>query len=365
MPVKRVAITILAVAAATLITGVVRGVADETMYVFFVGAVALVTWMGGLRSGLMAVALSIVAVDFSFIEPIGSLHLLTTASVARLLSFALVAGLIATLTDALSRAKASAERLTRMAEQQKAEAEAASATKSDFLATLSHEVRTPIHALLGYADLLEGGAAGPLSEGQAQFVGRLRAAAKHLLTVVNGVLDIAKADAGRLTVDMVPGVAAPVIDAAVSVVLPEAMSRHINMVVVPWRDARAIPGGHQSPARRSWSTCSATPSSIPRMAWSVEITTGRGMDGSIPTAVDTHDPLVWIRVTDHGPGISAPDRRRIFEPFVQGSGPVRPARGTGLGLAISRRLTRLMGGDLVVESEPGQGASFTVWLRAA
>ena len=362
---SRAAVAIAAIGAAAVVTWAVRSVADETMYVFFVGAVAVVSWVGGLAFGLGAVIASILVVDVAFIEPFGTLRLLSVAPIAQLMSFALVAAMIAAITNALARAKGEAERLARAADQAKAEAEAASATKSDFLATLSHEVRTPINALLGYADLLDAGAAGAITDEQRTFVRRLRDTARHLLTVVNEILEIAKADAGRLTLKVASETAAPIVDSAVSVVLPQASAKRVEVIVGLRGDGVRFRGDRDRVREIVVNLLSNAVKFAPEGS-QVEVTMGRGTPARAPSTIEDSSSLVWLRVTDHGPGISVEDQRRIFEPFVQGgNGQGSNKPGTGLGLAISRRLSRLMGGELEVESDPGNGASFTVWLRAA
>lgn len=362
---ERVVWALVAVIAAAVVTWLVRLVANDTMYVFFVAAVALASWIGGVKIGIGAMLASIVVVDVAFIGPVGGLGPFSTAAIAQLLSFALVALIMVLLTDALVVAKRRAERLARAADRAKAEAEAESTTTSDFLATLSHEVRTPINALLGYADLLEAGAGGAVNDTQAEFIARLRQAARHLLTVVNRVLDIAKADSGRLAVDMSPTLVAPVIDAAVSVLLPQAQARRIALTIDRNADGSGFCGDGDR-VREIMVNLLGNAVKFSPDGSAVKVTIAHGGDGRAPPALHDAASPIRIVVTDCGPGIAPSDQQRIFEPFVQSSGArVKGQQGTGLGLAISRRLARLMGGDLTVESVPGSGASFSLWLRSA
>ncbi len=144
-----IALSLLSVLAATLLTFVARIFAGDTMYVFFVAAVTLVAWQGGWRFGLVATALSIAAVDYFFLEPIGSLRLSSTAAIARLLSFAVVALCVIAITRALRLARDRADAAARAATAARQFAERVSAERTGLLSVLSHEVRTPMNAILG------------------------------------------------------------------------------------------------------------------------------------------------------------------------------------------------------------------------
>jgi signal transduction histidine kinase len=360
----RAAVATSAVCAALVATWAVRLLAADTLYIFFVAAVGVASWVGGLPFGVAAVGMSIVAVDVAFIEPVGSFGIPPMAPLVRLVSFALVGTLIAGLTSALASATLRAERLAAAAADAKNAAEAASKAKSDFLATLSHEVRTPINALLGYADLLENGAAGPMLDEQARFIRRLRQAAHHLLRVVNEVLEMAKTDSGHLTLDMRAAPVSPIIDDAISLVMPLARAKEIT-VATGGESADAWLYADVDRVREILVNLLGNAIKFAPRGSAVEITTGRG--GNDRGSPHAHaSPTVWICVTDHGPGVSAEDQARIFEPFEQASNGRDQAKlGTGLGLAISRRLARLMGGELELTDRREPGASFTLWVRTA
>lgn len=168
--------------------------------------------------------------DFAFTEPRGTVSLATTAAGVRMFSF-VVAACVATLTEALCRARENAESLAHDAEEARAIAERASAAKSEFLSTMSHEIRTPINALIGYADLLGTGLAGPITDIQRDYLVRQRAAARHLLSLVNDVLDVARAEAGRLSVNFSAEKLAVPVDDSVSLVLPQARLKGVTVRV--------------------------------------------------------------------------------------------------------------------------------------
>ncbi len=258
----------------------------------------------------------------------------------------------------------------------KDEAEAASAAKSQFLATMSHEIRTPINAVLGYTQLLELGLSGPVTDDQRLKLQRVEASARHLLGLVNELLDLAKIEADQLRVERVRGSAKDVAEEALSLVFPQANSRQIGLAssCVGRVDAEYIGDAHRVEQIVTNLLSNAVKFTPP--GGRVELTCG--IADRAPSSVETSDDTrrwCWFRIADSGIGIRADQFEVIFAPFTQApsSGRIDPARrtsytrehgGTGLGLTISRRLARLMRGDVTVESAVGVGSSFTLWLPA-
>jgi signal transduction histidine kinase len=250
------------------------------------------------------------------------------------------------------------------------EAEEANAAKSQFLSTMSHEIRTPINAMLGYTQLLDMGLAGPISPGQREYLDRLRASSEHLLALVNDVLDLAKVDAGRLTVATERGVAERVVDSAIELTLPLAEAKGVRLGSE--REGGDVDGvaylGDEHRVRQILVNLLTNAIKFTPAGGTVRVVTSVGTS-RLP-ATGRRGRWACISVTDTGVGIDADNLEMIFEPFRQveanDRGPYRrTVGGTGLGLAISRRLARLMGGDLVVESEVGKGSTFTLCLPAA
>ena len=247
----------------------------------------------------------------------------------------------------------------------RAEAEAASQAKSEFLANMSHELRTPLNAVLGYADLLQLGVAGPLSDEQRQQLRRISASGRHLLLLVNEVLDLARIESGRLKVERTSFRAADIVDGAVVLVQPQAELRGLRLL----RDdhsAHAMCVGDHDRVRQILVNVVANAIKFTPAGGTVTIAIGVATtpDESIRARGETG--WVYFRVSDTGPGIAADQLDAIFAPFVQAqSGHTRSKDGTGLGLTISRRLARLMNGDLTVRSVLGNGAVFTLWLPRA
>lgn len=257
--------------------------------------------------------------------------------------------------------------------------------RGDFLSTMSHEFRTPLNAVLGYAELLSAGVGGELSATQDGYLERLRAATRHLLGLVNDVLDVAKADAEGLPVARDTVDARAAMRAAVTLVQPQADARGIRLTI-DWGRTRQTPGParYLGDARRVeqivtnllTNAVKFTPPGgevALRLVWhagarpgSTPVPLAVALEAPAPPEPTSAPGWIGLRVADTGPGIAPADQARVFEPFVQvATGRTRPVDGTGLGLTISRRLARLMDGDVVLESEAGAGATFTLWLPAA
>jgi len=242
------------------------------------------------------------------------------------------------------------------------EAEAANRSKSEFLATMSHEIRTPINAIIGYTELLTMELDGPLTPGQRGQLERVAFSSRHLTGLVDQLLDFARIEAGTMRVEREVAGAADAVNAAVTVLAPEAAAKGVAL------DAEC--GGSPSylgdPQRVDQILLNLLSNAIKFTAAG-----GRAelrceeREGRLPTT-GVAGRWICIRVEDTGIGIPEEQMERIFEPFVQvESGYTRRHGGAGLGLAISRRFARWMGGDLTVESTPGAGSTFTLWLPAA
>ncbi|HEX8272945.1 MAG TPA: ATP-binding protein [Longimicrobiaceae bacterium] len=242
------------------------------------------------------------------------------------------------------------------------DAQEANQEKGRFLATISHEIRTPINAIVGYADLLELGSAGPLTELQHGYLERVRASSRHLLAIIEDVLDFARVEAGRLLVEPRRARLAEATEAALALVRPQAERQGIALEAEC--DAEAEYWGDENRVRQVLVNLLGNAAKFTAGGGRIRVACGRGEPG--PEA-QLHGPGPWscVRVEDTGIGIPADRLAAVFEPFVQVDGALtRVHQGSGLGLAISRRLARLMGGDLTVSSREGEGSVFTLWLPA-
>jgi two-component system, cell cycle sensor histidine kinase and response regulator CckA len=264
------------------------------------------------------------------------------------------------------RALAAAERANLELAERTAEAESANRAKSEFLANMSHEFRTPINAIVGYADLLTMEIAGPLTAKQQDQLNRIRASSNHLLGLVEDVLDLAKIEAGRLTVEIERTPAAIPVTAALELIAPQADERGIEIRNECPRDPDTCFEGDTDRVRQILANL---------LSNAVKFTDSGGritVSCQVPSAPDPAAALspdtrwMCLSVEDTGIGMEPDQLDAVFGAFVQGeSGRTRTRGGTGLGLTISRRLASLMGGTLTVTSEPGVGSRFTLWLPAA
>ena len=273
---------------------------------------------------------------------------------------------LVSLRDITDRKRA-AERAAQLQRERiaRAEAEASSHAKSEFLATMSHELRTPLNAVIGYAELLDLGIAGSLTDDQRAQVGRIRNSARHLLGLVNEVLDLAKVEAGRLTVQNQTVGAADTIDAAMALVQPQADAKHIA-ITAHCEPANVVFQGDRERVRQIVVNLLTNAVKFTDPGGQITVSCATCASPSSGARLSGSGPWVRVVVEDTGIGIPADRLASIFDPFVQvEGGRTRQKDGTGLGLTISRRLARLMGGDLTVRSEAGRGSRFALWLPEA
>ncbi len=277
-----------------------------------------------------------------------------------------VVGAVLSFQDVTERraSEADRDRLLAAAEAARRAAEAANQAKSEFLATMSHELRTPLNAIGGYTQLLELGVAGPTTPEQREYLTRLAASGQHLLGLVNDVLDLAKVDAGELRVARDAATTETAVTAALDLVRPQGAARGVRLVDGN-PDVSTPYVGDEHRVRQILVNLLSNAVKFTPAGGTVTVTCGRATEA--PPAARAHDTGTWsyVRVVDTGVGIPPAEQAAVFEPFHQVQrGHTRTRDGAGLGLAISQRLARLMGGDLTLESTPGQGSSFTLWLQA-
>ncbi len=232
-------------------------------------------------------------------------------------------------------------------------AESANRAKSDFLAVMSHELRTPLNAIAGYAELMEMGLRGPLTDEQRADLARIRRSQVNLLALIDDVLQFARIESGRVVVSP----RALALNALLS-----DMRTFIEPQLIAKRQ-RYVYRGCEPSLTMSVDGDKLGQIVINLLSNAVKFTPD---GGAIEVACRASSEVVEITVRDTGCGISPKDLERIFEPFVQvDMGPTRAVSGTGLGLAISRNLAEAMGGSIAVESTVGVGSVFTLRLPRA
>ncbi|MEK0084255.1 ATP-binding protein [Benzoatithermus flavus] len=227
--------------------------------------------------------------------------------------------------------------------------EAASRHKSEFLANTSHELRTPLNAILGYTELIQDGIYGEVPERIRAVLDRVQGSGRHLLGLINDVLDLSKIEAGRLVLSTndyaVPAVVHTVVTATEALAAEKGLDLRIEI-------AEPLPLAHGDERR-------ITQVLLNLVGNAIKFTE----EGEIVIRVETTDDGFHIAVEDTGPGIALPDQKRIFEEFRQvDSSSTRRKGGTGLGLAIAKRIVELHGGRIWVESALGRGATFHLVL---
>jgi signal transduction histidine kinase len=275
---------------------------------------------------------------------------------------------LVSLRDVTDRKRAE-ENARHLAKEQaaRAEAEAASRAKSEFLATMSHELRTPLNAIIGYAELLDLGLAGLLNAEQRQQVQRIATSGRHLLGLVDEVLDLAKVEAGRLTVSRDARHARGAVDAVVVLVQSQIEERGLMLMVRGVSDPAIVYLGDEDRVRQVLLNLLSNATKFSEAGATVSVEVGRTRQpDSTAKLYGGIEEWVYFRVSDTGIGIAPDQLGAIFTPFFQAEGGhTRRREGSGLGLSIARRLARLMNGDLTVESSLGRGSTFTLWLPGA
>jgi signal transduction histidine kinase len=240
-------------------------------------------------------------------------------------------------------------RLFHKVDEKSHELEIASRHKSEFLANVSHELRTPLNAILGYAELMADGAYGEPSEKMMGVLKRLVANGRHLLGLINDVLDLSKIEAGQLVLSLIDYSIKDMMQGVYVAVEPLAGNKKLNFKLEVPPD---LP-----PARGDERRLSQVLLNLVGNAIKFTDT------GEVAMKASTAKGSYTVAVRDTGPGIAEADQAKIFEEFQQSVSTHTKAKGgTGLGLAISKRIIEMHGGRIWVESQPGQGSTFAFTL---
>jgi two-component system, NtrC family, sensor kinase len=234
-------------------------------------------------------------------------------------------------------------------DQKSRELEAASHHKSEFLANMSHELRTPLNAISGFSQVLRRGLVGEINEKQAEYLDDVLTASRHLLSLIDDVLDLAKVEAGQIELRVAPFSLPDVLEGGAVVVRERATRDDVRVSVTSDPRINTVIGDERRIRQVIFNLLSNAVKFTPA-------------GGEVSISAARVDGEIRISVRDTGPGIPSKDQERIFEEFQQAEAGKEQREGTGLGLALSKRLVELHDGRIWVDSKPGDGSTFTFTL---
>jgi signal transduction histidine kinase/CheY-like chemotaxis protein len=242
-------------------------------------------------------------------------------------------------------------KLVQQLQSQRAELEVASRHKSEFLASMSHELRTPLNAVLGFSEVLLEKMFGDLNERQEEYLRDIHGSGRHLLELLNEILDLSKVEAGRMELEYATVDLTTLLEETASLLRERAAARGVGLVV------EVAPGADEVYADRL-----RLKQVLVNLVGNAVKFTEHGGSVTLRAATDGSD--LTVTVTDTGIGVPPEDRDRIFESFQQGGRGPAQEEGTGLGLTLSRRIVELLGGRMWLDSEVGVGSTFGFSLPA-
>ncbi len=255
-----------------------------------------------------------------------------------------------------------------------AELERANRMKSEFLANMSHELRTPLNAIIGFSEIMKDGLTGPLAAEQQEYVGDIHTSGKHLLSLINDILDLSKVEAGHVPLELEAGEPSQLATSAMSVLRERASSARVRFTSVCQPELGRLRIDLRKAKQIVYNLVSNALKFTPE-GGTVGLSFDRVRAEQVRAVQATPDTRVFppvelgcahyleIRVSDSGIGISPGNLQQLFQAFVQiDSSLSRQYTGTGLGLTMVKRLAELHGGGLMVQSREGGGSVFTVWL---
>jgi signal transduction histidine kinase len=240
-------------------------------------------------------------------------------------------------------------RLFQEAREARGQAEAANRAKSEFLANMSHELRTPLNAIIGFSEVLSERMFGEINDKQAEYLGDILESGRHLLSLINDILDLSKIEAGRMELEPSDFDLPRAIENTLILVRERAQRRGIELGHTVEKQLGMIHGDERKIRQVLLNLLSNALKFTPE-------------GGRIDVLAALRDGIAEVSVTDTGVGISPDDQEVIFEEFRQVGTAAKKVEGTGLGLAISRKFVELHGGTIRVTSQLGKGSTFSFTL---
>ncbi|HLL74650.1 MAG TPA: HAMP domain-containing sensor histidine kinase [Pyrinomonadaceae bacterium] len=344
-PLRRYGVALASFALAYAVTRALWPIKEEGVFVLFVAAVMLSAWYGGPVPGALTAVLSALAANFTFLPPIYSLAVVDLSTTLRITEFLVVSALVIGLNAARSRAQERAEAA-------RAEAEAANRAKDDFLAMVSHDLRAPLSAILGWTQIMDASGHEPQTCARGLVVIKRNAAAQRQL--IDDLMDVARVTSGTLRLERRAVRLRDVVAAAVESVRPSAEAKGIRLEAALGAEGARVSGDAGRLEQIVMNLLSNAVKFTPE-------------GGRVSVTLDASSAEARLVVGDTGCGIEAEFLPHVFERFRQsdGAGNLRRA-GLGLGLAIVRHLVELHDGTVKAESDgPDRGATFTVRLPLA
>jgi len=258
-----------------------------------------------------------------------------------------------TLVSSSIRDISDRRRVERALNEKNVELERANRAKDKFLATMSHELRTPLNAVIGFTGLLLMKLPGPLTADQEKQLGMVQSSAKHLLSLINDLLDLAKIDSGNVEMNLTAVPCRPIVDEVAATLRPAAEEKGLRLETrLPTSDFDA-----QTDRRAVQQIL------INLTNNAIKFTSAGTISITMEETTREQRRFILLSVADTGPGISQADQERLFQPFTQIGGASRArVEGTGLGLYLSRKLAELLGGCIELQSEIGRGSRFVLVL---
>jgi signal transduction histidine kinase len=253
------------------------------------------------------------------------------------------------ITDEFQRNQAEIEQAKKDVERAKEAAERANNVKSAFLASMSHELRTPLNSIINFSKFVAQGVMGPVNDEQREALGEVIDSGKHLLSLINDVLDMSKIEAGALRLFTEDNVnVTTILESALTTAKSLVADKPVDVTLEIEKTLPLIRADRQRLLQVMLNILSNACKFTEK--------------GSIRIKAHSNDDTVVLSVADSGPGIAKEDQAAVFEPFKQTDTGLRQGGGTGLGMPISKKLAEAHGGNLWVESQKGEGATFFVTI---